>query len=233
MTYIRCKLAAATFAVMLASMGATLAQTIPAPAAVAPQPPGPAAAAGTPAPLPAPALPPDLPMPGPEADSYIIGPGDGLQIFVWRNPELSANVQVLPDGRVSTPLVEGISATGKTPAQLARAIEQALSEYVRQPRVSVLVSQAVSTFSQVKIIGQVRRPGTLPYRDGMTVLDALLQSGGLSTYAAGNRAKIMRRQGEKVEEIRVKLDRLVEKGDLKQNVALRPGDILVVPEAFL
>jgi polysaccharide export outer membrane protein len=179
------------------------------------------------------AVPPELPMPGPEADQYIIGPGDRLQVFVWRNPELSATVQVLPDGRVSTPLVEGISATGKTPSELARAIEQELSEYVRQPRVSVLVSEAVSTFSQIKIVGQVRRPGSLPYRDGMTVLDALLQSGGMSNYAAGNRAKIMRRQGDKTEEIRVKLDRLVEKGDLKQNVALRPGDILVVPEAFL
>jgi polysaccharide export outer membrane protein len=168
---------------------------------------------------------------GVDAERYIIGPGDSLQVFVWRNPELSATVTVLPDGRISTPLVESVTATGKNPVQLARDIETVLAEYVREPRVSVIVTGAVSTFSQIKVVGQVRRPQSIAFRDGMTILDAVLASGGLAPFAAGNRAKLIRREGDKNVETKVKLQNLVEKGDMSQNMVLRPGDILVIPEA--
>ncbi len=115
---------------------------------------------------------------------YIVGPGDSLQVFVWRNPDLSVTVPVRPDGRISTPLVEDMLAIGKTPAQLARDIEKVLSEYVRSPQVNVIVSAPVSTFSQVKIIGHVAKPQALAFREGLTVLDAVLSAGGLEPFAA-------------------------------------------------
>jgi len=171
--------------------------------------------------------------PASEADNrYIIGPGDTLQVFVWRNPELSTTVPVRPDGKISTPLVEDMIAVGKTPSQLARDIEGVLGEYVRSPQVNIIVTQAVSTFSQVKVIGQVATPQSLPYREGMTVLDAVLAVGGLGPYASGNRAKIVRMEDGKQREIRIKLDDLVNRGAMKHNLALRPGDVLVVPESF-
>lgn len=163
---------------------------------------------------------------------YIVGPGDTLQIFVWRNPELSTSVPVRPDGKISTPLVEDMVAVGKTPTQLARDIEKVLSEYVRSPQVNVIVSQPVSAFSQVRVIGQVATPQALPYRQGMTVLDAILAVGGLGPFAAGNRAKVVRTEDGKQREIRVRLDDLVNRGKLKDNIALQPGDVLVVPESF-
>src|SRR5579871_3447985 len=105
---------------------------------------------------------------------YLIGPGDALQVFVWRNPELTVTVPVRPDGKISTPLVEDMVAVGKTPSQLARDIEKILSEYVRSPRVNIIVTQPASAFSQVKVIGQVLHPAAVPFREGMTVLDAAL-----------------------------------------------------------
>jgi polysaccharide export outer membrane protein len=166
----------------------------------------------------------------PVAESYIIGPGDSLQVFVWRNPELSSTVPVRPDGKISTPLVEDMVAVGKTPTQLARDIEKVLAEYVKSPQVNVIVTLPVSAFSQVKIIGQVLKPQSLPYRDGMTVLDALLSVGGLGPYAAGNRAKVVRTDGGKQTQISVNLERIVDKGDMTQNIKLQPGDVIVVPE---
>jgi polysaccharide export outer membrane protein len=164
------------------------------------------------------------------AADYIIGPGDALQIFVWRNPELTATIPVRPDGRISTPLVEDMVAVGKTPSALARDIETVLGEYVKSPQVNVIVTQPLSTFSQVRVIGQVTRPQSIPYRDGMTALDAILQVGGLAQFAAGNRAKVVRNENGKQKDIRLKLEALVNKGDMKQNIALQPGDVLVVPE---
>jgi len=175
---------------------------------------------------PAPAAPPVV-----LDNSYIIGPGDVLQVFVWRQPELSVSVPVRPDGKISTPLVEDIVAVGKTPSELAREMERVLSEYVRSPQVNVIVSQPVSTFSQVKIIGQVVKPQALPFREGITALDAVLAVGGLAPFAAGNRAKIVRAEGAKQREIKIKLDDLVNKGDMSQNLALKPGDVLVIPES--
>jgi polysaccharide export outer membrane protein len=188
----------------------------------------------------APATPPasepsDAQAPPPTEESasqYIIGPGDSLQVFVWRNAELSTTVPVRPDGKISTPLVENMVAVGKTPTLLARDMERVLAEYVRSPKVNIIVVQAVSTYSQVKVVGQVGKPGAIPFREGLTVLDVVLQVGGLGPYAAGNRAKIMRNENGKSREIRVKLADLMNGGDMKQNVPIKPGDVIVVPQTF-
>jgi polysaccharide biosynthesis/export protein len=163
---------------------------------------------------------------------YLIGPGDTLQVFVWQNPELTVTVPVRPDGKISTPLDEDMRAVGKTPSQLARDIEKVLAEYVRSPHVNVIVTQPASAFSQVKVIGQVLHPAAVPYREGMTVLDAVLAVGGLAPYASGNRAHVVRTVNGKEIEIKVRLQALVDKGDMSQNIPLRPGDVLVVPESF-
>jgi polysaccharide export outer membrane protein len=177
--------------------------------------------------------PPPRPI-GPAASAvspdYLIGPGDTLDVFVWRNPDLSITVPVRPDGKISTPLVENMVAVGKTPSALARDIEKALSEYVKSPQVNVIVTVPASVYSQVRVIGQVLHPQALPYRDGMTVLDAVLAVGGLGQFAAGNRSRLERTENGKQEEIKIKLDALVNNGDMKQNLRLRPGDVLVVPE---
>jgi polysaccharide export outer membrane protein len=162
---------------------------------------------------------------------YVIGPGDQLQVYVWRNPELSKSVPVRPDGKISTPLVEDMIAIGKSPSQLARDIERVLAEYVREPKVNVIVEQAASTFSEVKVVGQVQKPQSMPYRQGLKVLDIVLQSGGLTDFAAGNRARILRDVNGKKTEIKVRLGDLVNDGDMRQNHELRPGDVLIVPQS--
>ena len=164
--------------------------------------------------------------------SYVIGPGDVVQVFVWRNPELSITVPVRPDGRITTPLVEEMTAANKTAEQLARDIEKVLSEYVRSPQVNVIVVTARGVASEVKVVGQVKSPGGVPFRAGMTVLDLVLAVGGLTDYASGNRAKIIREQDGKRVEIKVKLASLVNGGDLSHNIELKSGDVLVVPEAI-
>ena len=165
-------------------------------------------------------------------NEYVIGPGDTLQIFVWRNPELTATVPVRPDGKISTPLDEDMVAVGKTPSVLARDIEKVLGEYVRAPTVNVIVTIPVGTYSQVQVIGQVTKPGSLPYRAGMKVLDAVLAVGGLTQFAAGNRTKLVRTDHGHQQKLNVKLDSLMNKGDMSQNLDLRPGDVLVVPESI-
>ncbi len=162
---------------------------------------------------------------------YIIGPGDTLQVFVWRNPELSVTVPVRPDGKISTPLNEDMVAVGKAPSQLARDIEQRLAEYVRSPTVNIIVSNPQSAFSQVKVIGQVKSPQNVAYREGMTVLDAILAVGGVTDFGAPGRTKVVRRSGDKTEELPVRLDRVMEKGELKYNLLLKAGDVIVVPES--
>jgi polysaccharide export outer membrane protein len=189
------------------------------------------------APAPVPAVAPGAPVAvAPAAqtvnpDQYVIGPGDTLQIFVWRNPELTATVPVRPDGKISTPLVEDMVAVGKNPSALARDIEKVLSEYVRAPTVNVIVTQPVGAFGQVQVIGQVTRPGSLPYRSGMKLLDAVLAVGGVTQFAAGNRTKVERSAQSSKQEIKVKLDNLLNKGDMSQNLPLQPGDVIVVPES--
>jgi len=175
--------------------------------------------------------PPPAPQSATASAEYLIGPGDTLQVFVWRNPELSVSVPVRPDGRISTPLVEDMTAVGKTPTQLARDIEKVLSEYVRSPQVNVIVTQPESAFSQVKVIGQVLKPAPVAYREGMTVLDVVLAVGGLTNFAAGNRARLVRVEDGKQVELPIKLDSLMNKGDMSQNLKLKPGDVLVVPES--
>src|SRR6201996_6327236 len=161
---------------------------------------------------------------------YRIGPGDTLRVYVFQNEDLSATVPVRPDGKISTPLVEDMVAVGKSPSQLARDIEKSLSEYVKSPKVNIVVTIALSAFSQVRVIGQVLHPQAIPYRSGMTVLDAVLAVGGLSQFAAGNRAHLVRNVNGKSTELKVKLEALVNNGDMAQNLALQPGDVLVVPE---
>ena len=173
---------------------------------------------------------PAAPAPAAVSPDYRIGPGDVLRVSVFQNDELTATLPVRPDGKISTPLVEDMVAVGKTPSQLARDVEKSLAEYIKAPKVSVVVTVALSIYSQVKVIGQVKTPGSLPYRDGMTVLDAVLAVGGLSQFAAGNRARLVRRESGKQTEIKIKLDDLLNKGDTRQDLALRPGDILVIPE---
>lgn len=172
------------------------------------------------------------PPPGAAADpQYIIGPGDELQVFVWRNPDLSVTVPVKPDGRITTPLVEDMQASGKTAAQLARDVEKVLAQYVRTPQVNIIVTTPRSLYSAVKVVGQVKNPQTIPYREGLTVLDAVLTGGGLTDFAAGNRAKIIRQENGRTTEVKVRIKDMVERGDLRTNVTLRPGDTLIVPES--
>ena len=167
------------------------------------------------------------------AANYVIGPGDVLDIFVWQNPDLSQKtVPVRPDGRISTPLIPNIMAAGRTPVELAQAMDKALSEYIRAPRVTVIVSQAVGALSQVQIIGQVVHPESIAYHEGMTVLDAVLAAGGLTPYASGNSAKIERKVHGKEVTMHVRLSNLINKGDLSQNFPLQPGDVVVVPESI-
>lgn len=163
---------------------------------------------------------------------YMIGPGDTLDIFVWRNDELSKSVPVRPDGKISTPLVEDMVAVGKTPTQLARDIEAVLAQYIRSPKVNVIVSEAISANRQVRVVGQAVSPRALPFHEGLTVLDVVIAVGGLSEYAAGNRAKVVRAvPNGKPKEIRVRLGDLLNKGDLSSNIELEPGDVIVIPES--
>src|SRR6185436_3182305 len=152
--------------------------------ATAPAAAKPAAPPAAPVTSGAPVVTPAAPAPGISTD-YIIGPGDTIQVFVWRNPELSVTVPVRPDGKISTPLVEDMGAVGKTSSQLARDIETVLAEYVRSPKVNIIVSNPISTYSQVRVIGEVQKPQAVAYRDGLTVLDVVLQVGGLTNFAAG------------------------------------------------
>lgn len=159
---------------------------------------------------------------------YLIGTGDQLQVFVWRNPEVSTTVLVRPDGRISTPLVEDIVAAGKRPAALARDMEAVLSQYLRSPTVNVIVGSS-GQGNEIQVVGEVNAAQGVPYRDSIRVLDVLLAAGGLREFAAGNRARIARTigDGEPVE-CSVKLDDLMS-GALDQNIRMFPGDVLIVP----
>lgn len=169
----------------------------------------------------------------PDSPEYRIGPGDSLEVFVWRNPELSVTVPVRPDGRISTPLIEDLVATEKTPTQLARDIENALKNYVQQPVVTVMVTQFVGPYSrQIRVIGEATNPQALPFSDNMSLLDVMIGVGGLTKFAAGNRAVIVRRAGGKTEQYGVQIDRLLKDGDVSANVPMMPGDVLIIPQSF-
>ncbi|HET7809132.1 MAG TPA: XrtA/PEP-CTERM system exopolysaccharide export protein [Steroidobacteraceae bacterium] len=163
--------------------------------------------------------------------NYLIGPGDQLQIFVWRNPELTVSVPVKPDGRITTPLVENIIANGKSTDQLARDIEGVLSQYIRSPQVNVIVLVPHNVQNEIKVVGQLKNPQGVAFRAGLTALDVVLAAGGLTEFAAGNRSKIVRTVDGKRSEIKVRLDDIVSKGDMRTNTVLMPGDVLIVPES--
>lgn len=176
---------------------------------------------------------PPAPRNAAQADyKYIIGPGDTLNIVVWRNPELSTSVPVRPDGRITTPLVEDMVAQGKNPSELAREIETALKRYLQDPVVTVVVSSFGSGNSeQVRVIGQAAKPATLPYRQNMTLLDVMIAVGGLTDFAAGNRAVLIR-AAENHKEYNVRLTDLVKRGDVGANVQVLPGDVIIIPQSW-
>ena len=168
-------------------------------------------------------------------EEYVIGPLDQLTIHVWRNDELGAKVQVRPDGRITTPLVADMPAVGKTPTMLAEDIRLALSQYIAEPLVTVMVDQFSGTFSQqIRVIGATGKPASLPYRANMTVLDAMIAVGGLSEYASGNKAKLIRfdKTIGRQREFALRLGDLLRKGDSKANVTLNPGDVIIIPESM-
>jgi len=163
---------------------------------------------------------------------YVIGTGDSIQVVVWRNPELSMSVSVRPDGRVTMPLVEDLLALGRTPTELARDVERELSRYVRDPIVTVIVSGASGPFSeQIRILGEAQRPQALPYRQDMTVLDVMIQVGGLTDFADGNNTVLIR-GAEQGKIYSLRLRDLVKRGDITANVDVKPGDVLIIPESW-
>ena len=167
------------------------------------------------------------------APDYKIGPGDSLQIFVWRNPELSTGVSVRPDGRISIPLLEDVSVSGKTPSEVSREVEGELAVFIKDPLVTVMVNGFVGTFDQtIRVVGQAQQPRSIPYRANMTLLDVIIQTGGLTKFADGNNTTLVRVQNGEMREFRVRADDLLNDGDISANVALLPGDILIVPETF-
>jgi len=184
---------------------------------------------------------PELPPAGSVAtreapsDEYVIGPMDQLNVFVWRNPELSAKVQVRPDGRITTPLISDMPAVGKTPTMLAEDIRLQLSQYIAEPLVTVIVNEFAGTFSQqIRVVGATEKPASLPYRANMTVLDAMIAVGGLSEFASGNPAKLVRfdKSTGNQREYALRLGDLLKKGESQANVMLMPGDVIIIPESM-
>lgn len=164
---------------------------------------------------------------------YLIGAGDSVNIIVWRNPEVSLSVTVRPDGKISTPLVEDLPASGRTSSQLARDIEQALSKFILQPVVTVIVTSFTGPYDQqIRVIGAAAKPQALAYRRGMSLMDVLIAVGGITDFAAGNKASIIRSKDGQQSKLRVRLDDLLKDGDISANVAMRPGDVLLIPESF-
>ncbi|WP_036572518.1 XrtA/PEP-CTERM system exopolysaccharide export protein [Nitrosomonas cryotolerans] len=170
---------------------------------------------------------------GSVSHDYLVGPGDTVDIIVWRNPEVSMSVPVRPDGKITTPLVEDLPASGKTSTELARDIEGALSKYIQQPVVTVVVTQFVGPFGeQIRVIGEATQPQALPYREKMTLMDVLIAVGGITDFAAGNRARIIRNVDGKQQQFSVRLNDLIRDGDISANVPMFQGDVLVIPESF-
>jgi len=168
------------------------------------------------------------PLPSDRSANYLIGPGDTLNIVVWRNNELSALVPVRPDGKISIPLIDDMQASGKTPSQLSKDMEAVLGEYLRTPEVSVIVT-GQGAANQIQVVGEVNSAQSLSFREGLRILDVIVAVGGLSEFAAGNRTNLVRQiEGEQVE-CRVRLKDLMS-GDLTQNINVYPGDVLIVPE---
>ena len=163
---------------------------------------------------------------------YKIGPGDSVNVVVWRNPELSTSVTVRPDGRITAPLIEDLPALGKDPTTLARDIEQALAKYIRDPVVTVIVGGYIGPYpEQIRVVGEAAKPQSLPYRQGMTILDLMIAVGGLTDFADGNKASILR-TSEGGKQYGVRLRDLIKRGDISANVDVKPGDILLIPQSW-
>jgi polysaccharide export outer membrane protein len=176
---------------------------------------------------------PAMAQAGTDVSTYMIGPGDQLQISVWKNPELSTAVPVRPDGRISTPLVTDVVAAGRTPEELGREIEGRLKKYVSDPVVTVIVSSFIGPYSQqVRIVGEAAQPKALPYLAHMTVLDAMIATGGLTPFASGNRAKLIRKVNGRDVSTTLRISDLLKDGDLSANTELRPGDTIIIPQSF-
>ncbi|WP_229743572.1 XrtA/PEP-CTERM system exopolysaccharide export protein [Aliidongia dinghuensis] len=164
---------------------------------------------------------------------YLIGPGDALQVFVWGNPDLSTTVPVRPDGQITLPLVPSLPVAGKTSVEVAHQIEDELKKYVKNPIVSVMITGFKGPYAQqVRVVGEAAKPQALQYNDGMTVLDVMIQVGGITQFAAGNRAILLRQENGKEAKYQVRLTDLMNDGDLSANVAMLPGDILVIPQSW-
>jgi polysaccharide export outer membrane protein len=173
------------------------------------------------------------PPPALVSPNYIIGAGDNVDIFVWRNDELSASVTVRPDGKITTPLIEDVTASGKTPTQLAREMEKELEVYVKNPVVTVMVNGFVGPYSeQIRVVGQATNPQALPYRDQMSLLDLMIAVGGMTDFADGNRSKVVRVVDGNWQEFSVRIDDLINGADINANVYMLPGDILIIPESW-
>lgn len=169
----------------------------------------------------------------PPTHDYLIGPGDTVNITVWRNPEVSQSVPVRPDGKITTPLVEDLPASGKTATELARDIEKVLGKYIQQPVVTVVVTSFVGPYTeQIRVIGQAAKPQALPYRQDMSLMDVMIAVGGITDFASGNKASIIRTINGKQQSFSVRLNDLIKQGDISANTPMRPGDVLVIPESF-
>jgi polysaccharide biosynthesis/export protein len=163
---------------------------------------------------------------------YVIGPGDQLNIVVWRNPELSGLIPVRPDGKISSPLIEDMVAQGKNPSELAREMEARLKRYIQDPVVTVVIQQFNGpNTEQIRVVGQAAKPQALPYRQNMTLLDVMISVGGITDFAAGNRAVLMR-ASEGNKQYNVRLRDLLKRGDVSANVEMRPGDVIIIPESW-
>ena len=176
-------------------------------------------------------LPPAPQLAGTQDYSYIVGSGDSLNIMVWRNPELNMTVTVRPDGKISTPLINDLLVQGKTPAQITQEIQKSLAKYVIDPNVSVVVTSFIGPYAQqIRVIGEAARPQFLPYKQQMTLLDVMIAVGGLTDFAAGNDATILRTSENK--QYAVRLKDLIKRGDITANVEMKPGDVLIIPQSF-
>ena len=177
--------------------------------------------------------PPELNAVAGEERLYKIGPGDMLKVFVWGNPGLSDTVPVRPDGRISIPLIEDLEVANKTPSEAGRMIEGKLAAFVEDPLVTVIVTEFVGPFEgTVRVVGEAAEPKSIPYRAEMSLLDVMIEVGGLTEFAAGNQATLIRRTGEEQNEYRVRVDDLLRDGDINANVQMQPGDVLIIPESF-
>lgn len=177
-------------------------------------------------------LPPPPKVPE-NSTAYRIGPGDSLSVFVWQNKELSTEIPVRPDGKISLPLINDMQAAGKTPTELSADIQDQLKKYVNNPLVTVIVHSFMGPYSQqVRVVGEAQKPQSLPYRDNMTVLDAMIAVGGLTSLAAGDRATLYRTVDGKPHSYGLRLDDLIKDGDMSANAPLAPGDVIIIPQSY-